>query len=413
MICFCLDSRPVRTRQPGAGRRGAERIQKGTVMLVHGANRLFVLLVGTILLAAGVVGFPGKASSQKDQPSVDRLNIEDFERRPDTAKPKPKQRPQPRTPASSPAPAETKQDAQQPPAEPKPEQPPAETVASSQTWREPTTGLEFVWVPGGCYEMGSPSGEKGRKSDESLPHKVCVEGLWVGKTEVTVGAFRRFVQAAGYKTEAEREGFSWYFTRAREWIKRDGTNWQNVAFDQKDDHPVINVSWNDAKAMADWLSRQDKGTFRLPKEEEWEYGCRAGTKTARFWGDSPDEACRYANVSDWSLKKAYPDSFIHECDDGFIHSSPAASFQPNGFGLYDMLGNVSEWCEDASGRSGGKWKPNPNRLVNSGQADRVFRGGSWRNDPDRVRCADRAASDPVFRRPGLGFRLVRQGNPPQ
>ncbi|MHC1743075.1 MAG: formylglycine-generating enzyme family protein [Syntrophobacteraceae bacterium] len=375
--------------------------------------RLLAILVVTAFLVAGTPEVPEGASSQKDQPSVDRLNVEDFERKPESPKPKPKPRTQPRAPASAPVPADGKQDVQPTPVETKPDQPSAKTAASGSTWREPLTGLEFVWLPDGCFEMGSPSGEKGRKSDESLPHRVCVEGLWVGKTEVTVGAFLRFVDASGYKTEAEREGFSWYLTRGKQWTKRDGANWKNVGFDQRDSHPVVNVSWNDAKAMADWLSRQGKGTFRLPKETEWEYGCRAGTKAARFWGESPDDACRYANVSDWTMKKAYEDPLIHECDDRFIHGSPAATFQPNGFGLYDMLGNAGEWCEDASGTVDSRQKVNPNRLVNSGQADRVFRGGSWRNEPDKVRCAERTTSDPVFRRPGLGFRLVRLGNPPQ
>ncbi len=381
-------------------------------MPVKGAHRLLAMLMVMAFLLAGGVESPEGASPQKDQPSVDRLNIEDFERKPEAGKPKPKPRPQPRTPAGSPSPAETKQESQPPAAEPKAEQPPAKAAASGPLWREPLTGLEFVWIPRGCFQMGSPANEEGRRNNESEPHQVCVDGLWMGKTEVTIKAFRRFVEATGYRTEAEREGFSWYQVKNKEWGKREKMNWLTVGFGQGEDHPVVNVSYNDAKAMADWLSKQGSGAYRLPKEAEWEYGCRAGAKTARFWGDSPADACRYANVADKTSSSAFREPADFNCEDGFVHTSPVASFMPNGFGLHDMLGNVAEWCEDiyAGGKGGQQTKSQ--RVVESGQPVRVARGGGWRGEPRSVRCADRPPHDSVFRRAGLGFRLVRLGNPP-
>jgi len=105
---------------------------------------------------------------------------------------------------------------------------------------------------------------------------------------------------------------------------------------------VINVSWDDATDYSQWLSKQTGHEYRLPTEAEWEYAARAGTETAQYWGNNPDDACRYANVYDNTSKKnglAWPN---HNCTDGYAKTAPIGSFEPNGFGLFDMLGNVSE-----------------------------------------------------------------------
>ncbi len=305
-----------------------------------------------LLLIAPVALYSQQESPpKKHQSSVDKLNEDDF-KPPPPPTPKPVERKPRKEPAR--------------PAEPAPSTQPKDQVSVSKSrapgeiWRQPVTGMKFVWVPGGCSQMGQSEEEKRRLireageelygkywSDELPQQEVCVDGYWMGKTEVTVGAFRRFVEATGYRTDAEKEkeGFSW-IRIGKNMEKRSGANWRDAGFRQTEDHPVVNVSWNDASAMAEWLSRQGGGRFRLPTEAEWEYGCRAGTKTARYWGDSPAEACRYANVADRAVKRIYPDDRIHECDDGHAHTSPVGSYQENDFGLLDMLGNVWEWCED-------------------------------------------------------------------
>jgi len=286
-------------------------------------------------------------------------------------------------------------------------------------WTDPVTGMEFVWVPGGCFQMGQTESEKaqlikeaGKKNydkyygDELPRHEVCVDGLWMSKHEVTRDHFRRFVESSAYKTDAEKQGWSWIWTD--KWEKKQGADWRNVGFDQNDRHPVVNVSWNDAKAMAEWMSKQGNGKFRLPTEAEWEYAGRAGTTTSRSWGDNPDDACRYANVHDLTSKRVNKfDWTHHNCDDGYAVTSPVGSFTPNRFGLYDMLGNVWEWCEDIYSEDAYRKHQRNNPIYTEGGTLRVLRGGSWYNSPRYVRSANRGRHEPGNRNSLIGFRLVR------
>ncbi len=262
--------------------------------------------------------------------------------------------------------------------------PPAADAVPGKTWTEPVTGMEFVYVPGGCYEMGSPSGEKDRDSDEGLVHEVCVDGFWMGKTEVTNGQFRKF--KGGH----------------------DSGDYQGNSLNG-DDQPVVEVSWEEAKAFAQWLTRQGGGggSFRLPTEAEWENACRAGTRTARFWGDDPDEACRYANVADRTAKRRWSDWTIHDCDDGYAVTAPVGSFRPNAFGIYDLLGNVWEWCEDWYDKDAYSKHARNNPIVDASGSNRVGRGGSWDLGPRFVRCANRYLISPGDGNFNLGFRLLR------
>ena len=281
---------------------------------------------------------------------------------------------------------------------------PATGPKAGDIWADPVTGMEFVWVPGGCYKMGQTETEKkklladaGKEKYDKLyanaspSHEVCLDGFWMGKTEVSRGQFKKFVEATEYETEAEKDGWSWFWNSSGEgkWDKKDGMNWRNPGFSQNDRHPVVCVSWNDAHKMLEWISQKGNGKIGLPSEAQWEYACRAGTQTMRFWGNDPDKACSYANVADQAAKKSFNWATIHECDDGYDYTSPVATFQPNPYGLYDMLGNVWEWCEDVyiADIYGKSDKKNP--IYNSGGPDRVIRGGSWPYVPGRVRCAPR------------------------
>jgi formylglycine-generating enzyme len=365
-------------------------------MLSKGLTTIIALVLTMLFLLVGASNAQQGASPQKDKPSVDRLNVEDFERKPETPRPKPKPRPQPGGTEPAPTPVEQKPQVQE-----------ARLPAPGEIWREAVTGLEFVRVPGGCFDMGSPASEQGRKQDEGPVHEVCVDGLWMGKTEVTVGAFRRFVEATGHRTDAEREGFVW-FMRGKERLQKKGASWRDLWFEQKENHPVVNVSWNDATAMAEWLSRQTGAKFRLPTEAEWEYCCRSGTKTSRFWGDSPTEACRYGNVLDQVAGKVFTEMRGgHDCDDGNVYTSPVGRYQANSLGLFDMLGNASEWCEDVYHKDAYTQHPQRNPRVTGGGSERVYRGGGWYSPPVFVRCADRGSHDRGFRRAALGFRLVK------
>ena len=217
------------------------------------------------------------------------------------------------------------------------------------TWKDPAIGMEFVWVPKGCFQMGSPPNEKGRYSEEGAMHEVCVDGFWIGKYEVTNAQFRRF-----------RSG-------------HDSKSYEGKSLNG-DKQPAVYVSWDDAKAFARWLTNKSGGRykFRLPTEAEWEYACRGGTRTARFWGDDPDDACRYANVHDLTSKRVNKFNWTHHnCNDGYAVTSPVGSFESNDFNLYDMLGNVDEWCEDLYDEHAYSNHQRNNPLYTSGGSDRV------------------------------------------
>jgi formylglycine-generating enzyme required for sulfatase activity len=220
--------------------------------------------------------------------------------------------------------------------------------ATGETWTEPTTGMEFVWVPKGCFQMGSPEHEKDRSSDERR-HEVCIEGYWMAKYEVTNAQYRKFRSDHG----------------------------------ADDKLPVTEVSWRDAMHFAQWLSEKSGKKIRLPTEAEWEYAARAGTSTAYFWGDSWDGRHNYVS----SEKK------------------PVGSYQPNAFGLYDMLGNVREWTASNYDSS----YAGAERQVASLDAGggRVIRGGSWSHLPRHVRSANRYDHTPGARYFNLGLRLAR------
>jgi serine/threonine protein kinase len=185
--------------------------------------------------------------------------------------------------------------------------------------------IEMVAIPGGSFEMGSPSGEEGRDDDEGPVHTVRVSPFWMGKYEVTVGQFRAFVDDTGYRTEAET-GDGAFVWSGSEWTKKRDANWRNPYFTQSEKDPVVCVSWNDAQKFIEWLNTKvPERVFRLPSEAEWEYACRSGTKTARPWGDRADDGCPYANTADQSAKRKNSGWTVCGCDDGYAETSPVGN----------------------------------------------------------------------------------------
>jgi formylglycine-generating enzyme required for sulfatase activity len=256
-----------------------------------------------------------------------------------------------------------------------------------KTWKEPVTGMEFVWVPGGCYLMGSPQTEVGRDSDEGPVHEVCVDGFWMGKTEVTNAQYRAFHKPHNSK------------------------DFKGVSLNGEP-QPAVYVAWEDADSFSQWLTTKNGGSvkLRLPTEAEWEYACRAGSDTSRYWGDEPDRACEVENVGDQTAGKLWAWEELHGCDDGYAATAPTGTFPPNAFGLQDMLGNVWEWCldvydVDAYIKHDHK---NPVYTNQSNGSDRVIRGGNWDGGPRNVRCARRGSGFPKAMNDDLGFRLVRE-----
>ncbi len=255
-------------------------------------------------------------------------------------------------------------------------------------------GMRLAYVAPRTFTMGSPKSEADRESQETAHEVELTKGFYVGKHEVTVGAFRKFVRATNYQTDAEKDGKGGYGVKESGGLDLgDKYNWKSPGFEQSDDHPVVLVSWNDAQAYCRWLSKKENKTYRLPTEAEWEYACRAGTRTAYSFGDDPQDLVAHGNVG--------------RNKDGFRYTAPVGRFKPNRYGLYDMHGNVWEWCEDwydSKGYQGGR-ETDPTG-PDSAEA-RVHRGGGWSSSPMRCRSAARVGRHPsAYRGSYLGFRVL-------
>jgi formylglycine-generating enzyme required for sulfatase activity len=277
-----------------------------------------------------------------------------------------------------------------------------------------TLGMSLKRIEAGTFTMGSPDGEEGRYGNEGPQHEVTItQPFYLGAYPVTKGQFAAFVKDASYKTEAETDGKGgWGYNAATRKIEeRDSKyTWREPGWEQTDDHPVVNVTWNDAREFCQWLSKKEGRVYELPTEAEWEYACRAGTAT-RFWcGDQDDDLQGNANVADASLKAKldadrYQRVVFQPWDDGYPFTSPVGKFKPNPWGLYDMHGNVWQWCADWSGKyESGSFK-DP-KGPDSGEI-RVLRGGAWALSPRFCRSAYRRGRTrlalPLL---DTGFRVV-------
>ena len=262
---------------------------------------------------------------------------------------------------------------------------------------------EMVVVPAGTFRMGSPSWEPGRTDREGPAHEVTFHRPFaLGVHEVTVAEFGRFVDETGHRT-----GSSCDVWEGSEWEDRAGLGWRDPGFGQGGGHPVVCASWNDARAYVKWLSLRTGEAYRLPSESEWEYAARAGTETARYWGEGESGQCRYANGADATT--AFYGGM--RCNDGHAWTAPVGSFEANSWGLRDMLGNVWEWTEDC-------WNDSYARAPADGSAweigdcsHRVFRGGCWGSAPRILRSANRNGRFTGDRNFDIGFRVARTLTP--
>lgn len=277
-----------------------------------------------------------------------------------------------------------------------PDPPKAEPVKQ----KSPEAPEGMVLIPAGAFMMGSDDGD----SDEKPVHEVYVDAFYLDQHEVTVAKFREFVNVNGYKTDAEKEGFS-YIWNGTEWEKKEGINWRHNAEGKisADNYPVINVSWNDATAYAKWAKK------RLPTEAEWEYAARSGSKGYKYsWGNGSPTGKKGGNIADEAGKRVFSSWTIWEgYDDGFAYTAPVGSFDPNEFGLYDMTGNVWEWCTDWYAEDYYSKSPKQNPKGPTTGEQRVLRGGSWFDNPHYVRCANRFRNYPSVRSGNVGFRCAQ------
>jgi formylglycine-generating enzyme required for sulfatase activity len=292
-----------------------------------------------------------------------------------------------------------------------------------------SAGITFVLIPPGTFVMGSPKDEPGHGSggyDETQYMVTISKAFYLAKHEVTVGQFRKFVEATGHVTDCEKRGGGHAHDSKAVWIHRPGTNWKKPGYagpyEQKDDHPVVHVSHNDARAFCKWLNEKagtearptadsklaGRITFDLPTEAQWEWAARAGSATRYWWGADEDKTGKVANVGDATIKRVHPEwpRIVMPMDDGFAFVAPVGSFRPNAFGLHDMLGNVWEFCSTRYG----PYPKDPTTDPGDLDPKRGFavRGGGWSNMPNDVRCGSRNADPPDFGHSNLGFRVAIQ-----
>jgi formylglycine-generating enzyme required for sulfatase activity len=272
----------------------------------------------------------------------------------------------------------------------------------------------MVVIPTGSFQMGVSAADEDRVDAAQPQHTVTVsKGFAMARTAVTVAEFREFVRASGYVPDSVKlGGASVYDERSGALHDDSNATWQDDYAGRKagDRLPVVNVSWNDAKAYADWLGQRTGKTYRLPSEAEFEYALRGGTSSRYWWGDGVPtrQVENLTGSGDRSRSGRRWSHAFRNYRDGYWGPAPAMSFAANPFGLYDINGNVSEWTQDC-------WHDNYVRAPNDGSAwinpgcrSRVVRGGSWGSSPDQVDSAYRQGADGDLRSGRVGFRVVRE-----
>ncbi len=266
---------------------------------------------------------------------------------------------------------------------------------------------ELVVLPVGVFSMGSPDNEEGREDDEGPVRRVSVtRTIAVGRTEVTRDEFSVFVAETGYAVSSQCT-----VNTGGEWNSSAEHSWLNPAYTQFGDHPVTCVSWDDAQAFVRWLSQMSGKSYRLPSEAEWEFAARGGTSSP-FSFDAGDQ-CGHANGMDAAGKAGLEGVTweVADCDDGAAFTAAVAGFPPNGFGLFDMSGNVGEWVEDCYFESFGGAPNDASPWRVAGCESRTLRGGSWFNSPRYLRSAHRGGGPPGHHGSDFGFRVARSLNP--
>lgn len=234
---------------------------------------------------------------------------------------------------------------------------------------------QMAVLPGGIFVGGSPDGDPERSAGERPEARISVKPFAIGRYPITFEQWEQCRADKGCRADPSDGGFG------------------------RGSRPVINVSWNEAAEYVAWLRKKTGRLYRLPTESEWEFAARGGSPSPRFWGRDPDRGCRYANVLDLTAQRTVRLNLkAHGCADGFVFTSPAGSFEPNMYGLFDMLGNVWQWTADC-------WDEQARPAENC--RFRALRGGSWMSDASNVRVTARQRTDPEDADINIGFRVAR------
>ncbi|HET6327694.1 MAG TPA: bifunctional serine/threonine-protein kinase/formylglycine-generating enzyme family protein [Planctomycetaceae bacterium] len=258
-------------------------------------------------------------------------------------------------------------------------------------------GMKLELIPPGAYMMGPYAGH----------HVRITRPCYFGVYEVTRGQFAQFVAVTGYQTLADLSPGGIRLDNSEmptKWEPHQPYAWRTPGFPQGDDHPVVQVAWQDATAFCDWLSRKEGKTYRLPTEAEWEYACRAGTATRTYYSADAEDTTKIGNVADATAKAIFPHwKEIVKSSDGYAYTSPVGKFLPNNFGLYDMIGNAAEWCSDRYAADYFQHSPTDDPTGPPTGDARIGRGGGFTHVAG---SRYRYWGVDSFRRPDWGFRVV-------
>ncbi|MDN3428471.1 formylglycine-generating enzyme family protein [Microbacterium sp. APC 3898] len=281
---------------------------------------------------------------------------------------------------------------------------------------------DMAFIPGGQFLMGTEDTDGFPADGEGPIHKVSLKPFYMDKYAVSNQDFKEFVEDTAYVTEAERYGWSFVFhlflpeailkkisqkvQQTPWWIVVEGANWRSpegpgTGIEYRLDHPVIQISWNDAKAYCKWANK------RLPTEAEWEFAARGGIEQKKYvWGDElTPEGKHRCNIWQGDFPKS------NTAEDGYSGTAPVSSYEPNGYGLFNMSGNVWEWCSDwfvkNVNKRGGRYNPTgPDKGL-----EKVMRGGSYlchESYCNRYRVAARTSNTPDSSTGNIGFRCVTE-----
>ena len=290
-------------------------------------------------------------------------------------------------------------------------------VVNGEEGKDIEVPIEMIFVKGGCFQMGnlfadeennnkvpaykesSLFGDGNREFNDEVPvHEVCVDDFYIGKYEVTVSEFEKFVNETGYISDAEKRG-GCFGKVGYKWRKRRDFNWSKVDFPQTDRHPAVCISYNDANEFIKWLNEKlvvseanPSGKYRLPTEAEWEYAARSGGKTEKWAGTNNE-----SEVSDYA--------WYDKNSGGKTH--PVGQKKPNGLGIYDMSGNVWEWVEDWYEVDYYDRSPKINPVNTNPSHARSMRSGPWSVSSQILRAFYRGSDIPESICDGLGFRVAK------
>jgi formylglycine-generating enzyme required for sulfatase activity len=284
------------------------------------------------------------------------------------------------------------------------------------------SGPDMIVLPTGRFSMGE-SGRQfarilGAARNEAPAHEVVIsQSFSLSKTEISVAQFKTFVDASGYQTDAERSGYATVLTG--EGVQRvQGRNWRQdyLGRPADADSPVIHVSWDDAQAYASWLSAATRNSYRLPSESEFEFALRSGVSERFLWGGG-DLTSGRGNLNgqddsppaSWSRRPSARGD-LRRYQDGYFGTSAVASFSPNSYGLYDMLGNVSEWTQDCYQDSHKDKDSRQGPREQAACTTRVVRGSDWAGDAASLRLSYRQGVNSATTSNRIGFRVARDFN---